>query len=284
MTFEPYTRSPEDIQQAIVELLRRDDAPQASRENMCRLLSLVDLTSLEGSDTSGRIISICEKARGFHLLGPEIPDVAAVCFYPPFVRLARHELEGTGIHVASVAGAFPSGQAPLSVKLEEVRFAIRQGAQEIDTVISRGRFLEGDHDFVRDEIAAIKEACGEVHLKVILETGELVTVENIRLASQLAIGAGADFIKTSTGKVQPAATEMAFFVMAETIREYYEKTGKKIGIKPAGGISTPEQAMRYLAILHAVLGADWISKDLFRIGASRLTDGLVEGIRKGSPE
>ncbi len=280
MQFDPYNRDPENIKQAIADLLSRPDAPKASRETYCRLLSLVDLTSLEGSDTSQRIITVCEKARSFHQLGEGVPDVAAVCFYPPFIALARHELQGTGIQVASVAGAFPSGQSPLSAKLDEVRFAVGEGAQEIDTVISRGKFLEGDLDFVRDEIAAIKEACGAAHLKVILETGELQTVENIRLASQVAIEAGADFIKTSTGKVQPAATEEAFFIMAETALEYSRKTGRKIGIKPAGGISAPEQALRYLAILQGILGEEWTGKDLFRIGASRLTDKLVEVIGK----
>jgi deoxyribose-phosphate aldolase len=269
----------EDIRQRISLLHDRDDAIQENRDVLCRILSLVDLTSLEGSDTNDRISAICEKAKNFHILGNGIPDVAAVCFYPPFIRLARHELDGTGIHVASVAGAFPSGQSPLSAKLEEVRFAVQEGADEIDTVISRGKFLEGDHAFVFDEIAAIKESCGKVHLKVILETGELLTVENIRLASQIAIEAGADFIKTSTGKIQPAATEEAFFIMAETVHEYHQKTGRKIGIKPAGGISTPEQALRYLNILQGILGPQWLDKELFRIGASRLTDNLVERIR-----
>lgn len=276
MKFDPYNRTIEEIRQEIALLLDSEDALSGSREVYCRILSLVDLTSLEGSDTSDRIISICEKAKSFHLLGDDVPDVAAVCFYPPFVRLARHELNLTHVRVASVAGAFPSGQAPLSSKLEEVRFAVSEGAQEIDTVISRGKFLEGDHAFVFDEIAAIKETCGQAHLKVILETGELQSVENIRLASEIAIRAGADFIKTSTGKVQPAATEEAFFIMAETVKEYFQKTGLKIGIKPAGGISTPEQALRYLNIIRDILGLEWTGKDLFRIGASRLTDKLVD--------
>lgn len=277
-TFDPYHRSFPEIHNLITGILSDPSTRKESREILCQLLSMVDLTSLEGSDTSNRIISVCEKAKNFHRSGPDIPDVAAVCFYPPFIRLAKKELKGTGIQVASVAGAFPSGQSPLDVKIEEVRYAVREGADEIDTVISRGKFLEGEYNFVFDEIAAIKEACGEAHLKVILETGELVSVEHIRKASQIAIEAGADFIKTSTGKIQPAATEEAFFIMAETIREYHQKTGKRIGIKPAGGISTPGQALRYLNILVAMAGPAWIDKSLFRIGASRLTDSLLAGI------
>jgi deoxyribose-phosphate aldolase len=246
MTFDPYIRTFKHIQETIVGIRSGEHAIRGDRDVYCNILSMVDLTSLEGSDTNSKIISICEKAKNFHLLGAGIPDVAAVCFHPPFVGLAKHELAGSGIHVASVAGAFPSGQSPLSAKLEEVKFAVQEGADEIDTVISRGKLIEGDHAFVHEEIAAMKEACGAVHLKVILETGELQTVEHIRMASQIAIEAGADFIKTSTGKVQPAATEEAFFIMAETIREYFQKTGRKIGIKPAGGISTPEQALDYL--------------------------------------
>jgi deoxyribose-phosphate aldolase len=276
--FEPYTRTKEEIAQEISSILSGNDVIRGSREAYCSLLSMVDLTSLEGSDTDARIISICEKARSFHLMGSHIPDVAAVCFYPPFIALARHELRDTGIRVATVAGAFPSGQSPLSAKLEEVKFAVESGADEIDTVISRGKLLEGDLAFVHDEIAAIRAACGKTHLKVILETGELHAVEHIRRGSQVAIEAGADFIKTSTGKVQPAATLEAFFIMAETVREYAQKTGKKVGIKPAGGISTADEALKYLNVLKAVLGPKWVDRDLFRIGASRLTDDLVKHI------
>ena len=277
-TFEHYTRTREEINREISAILNGENVIRGDRETYCTLLSMVDLTSLEGSDTNARILSICEKARGFHLLGEHIPDVAAVCFYPPFIALAREQLGGTGIRVATVAGAFPSGQSPLSAKLEEVRFAVDSGADEIDTVISRGKLLEGNHTFVHDEIAAIREASGKAHLKVILETGELQSVEHIRLASQVAIEAGADFIKTSTGKVQPAATLEAFFIMAETVGEYAQKTGKKIGIKPAGGISTASEALNYLNVLHAILGPEWLTKDLFRIGASRLTDNLLQHI------
>jgi len=273
--FDSYHRTTEQIQKIVSEIQTGELAISENRKVLCNVLSFIDLTSLEGADTEAKIVSVCEKAKSFHFLGPDIPDVAAVCFYPPFIRAAKKELHHSTVRVVSVAGAFPSGQSPLSAKIEELKFAIGEGADEIDTVISRGKFLEGEHTFVFDEIAAIKEACGNVHLKVILETGELQSIENIRIASQIAINAGADFIKTSTGKIQPAATKEAFFVMAETIMEYFHKTGKKIGVKPAGGISTPEQAIGYLNILNHVLGEEWMNKDLFRIGASRLTDNLV---------
>lgn len=276
--FAPYHRTEEEILQMISEIESGKEVFKPTRNILAKMLSFVDLTSLEGSDTNERIIAVCDKAKKFQTLAADIPGVAAVCFYPPFVRLAYKELENTGIHIASVAGAFPSGQSPLSAKIEEVKFAVDEGADEIDTVISRGKFLEGELNFVSDEISAIKEACGKAHLKVILETGELKSIENIRLASQLAINAGADFIKTSTGKIQPAATIQAFFVMAETIKEYEAKTGKKIGIKPAGGIATTTQALLYTNVLNSLLGEQWMNNALYRIGASRLTDDLVSGL------
>jgi deoxyribose-phosphate aldolase len=240
------------------------------------LLSCIDLTTLEGSDNTARIVELCRKACSFGESGLPLP--AAVCVYPPFVGLAKNQLKGTGIRVAAVAGAFPSGQSPLAVRLEEVRYTINEGADEIDMVISRGRLLEGDESYVFDEIAAIREVCKEVYLKVILETGELKTPALIRKASEIAIAAGTDFIKTSTGKIQPAATEEAIEIMLEVIREQYEKTGKKTGIKPAGGISEPKQALQYYLLTKRILGADWLNKNLFRIGASRLADGLAREI------
>ena len=240
------------------------------------LLSCIDLTTLEGSDNTARIVELCHKACSFGESGLPLP--AAVCVYPPFVRLAKNQLKGTCIRVAAVAGAFPSGQSPLAVRLEEVRYTINEGADEIDMVISRGRLLEGDESYVFDEIAAIRELCKDVHLKVILETGELKTPALIRKASEIAIAAGTDFIKTSTGKIQPAATEEAMEIMLEVIREQYEKTGKKTGIKPAGGISEPKQALQYYLLTKRILGADWLNKNLFRIGASRLADGLSREI------
>ncbi len=237
------------------------------KEILKQILGLLDLTTLEGNDNTARIAALCQKAKTL--------NVAAVCVYPTFVKQVRHELAGCGIQTASVAGAFPSGQAPLELRIAEVLFAISQGADEIDMVISRGKFLEKDFNYVKQEIAEHKRACGPVHLKVILETGELQTSENIRLASQLAIENGADFIKTSTGKIQPAATLEAVEVMLQVIREHFEKTGKKVGIKAAGGISTPDQALEYYALVKKLLGNDWLSPQLFRIGASRLADGIV---------
>ena len=241
------------------------------------MLSCIDLTTLEGSDNRGRITEICRKALSFADYGLPLP--AAVCIYPVFVGLASQTLKGTGIRVASVAGAFPGGQSPLTLRLEEVRYAINEGADEIDMVISRGRLLEGDENFVFDEIAAIREVCNKVLLKVILETGELRSPAFIRKASEIAISAGADFIKTSTGKIQPAATEEAAQVMMDVIREHHEKNRKKVGIKLAGGITTPEQAMKYYHLTERILGETWLNKDLFRIGASRLADVLAQKIQ-----
>lgn len=240
------------------------------------LLSCIDLTTLEGSDNTVRIVELCRKACSFGESGLPLP--AAVCVYPPFVRLAKNQLKGTGIRVAAVAGAFPSGQSPLAVRLEEVRYTVNEGADEIDMVISRGRLLEGDESYVFDEITAFREVCKDVHMKVILETGELRSPALIRKASEIAIAAGTDFIKTSTGKIQPAATEEAMEIMLEVIREHYEKSGKKIGIKPAGGISEPGQALQYYLLTERILGTGWLNKNLFRIGASRLADGLAQKI------
>lgn len=239
------------------------------------ILSLVDLTTLEGSDTPDRVSALCIKAYSVCNTEKLIPEVAAVCVYPPFVRQCKNELVGKDINVASVAGAFPSGQSPLFVKLEEIKYAVAEGADEIDMVISRGKFLNGEHQVVFDEIKAIKAVCKDAHLKVILETGELKTAANIRKASEIAILAGGDFIKTSTGKMQPAATEMAAVVMCETIKEYFEKTGIRIGFKPAGGISDAPTAVRYYNIVNSILGKEWLNKHLFRFGASRLVDNLL---------
>jgi deoxyribose-phosphate aldolase len=240
------------------------------------LLSCIDLTTLEGSDTDARIKDLCKKAVSFGESGLPLP--AAVCVYPPFVSLAKHQLKGTGIRTASVAGAFPSGQSPLSLRLLEVKYAVGEGADEVDMVISRGKFLEGDERFVFDEIAAVREICKNVHLKVILETGELKTEELIQRASEIAIAAGADFIKTSTGKIQPAATPEAAAVMLGVILDTFKATGKKIGFKPAGGISEPSQALQYFELVKSIAGDAWLSSNLFRIGASRLADKLAKEI------
>lgn len=243
------------------------------------ILGMVDLTTLEGADNAEKVKQLCKKAVRFDALGLGLPNVAAVCVYPTLVGVAKKELEGTGIGVASVAGAFPSGQSPLKIRIAEVRYAVDEGADEIDMVISRGRFLEGDYNFVFDEVAAILEACGKAHLKVILETGELKTATNIRRASEIAMEAGAHFIKTSTGKIQPAATLEAMLVMLEAIKYHHKNTGTKVGIKPAGGISDAETALKFYTLTHHILGKDWLSKDLFRFGASRLADALVEAAK-----
>lgn len=243
-------------------------------------LSMIDHTTLEGSDSPGKVRQLCKKAKQPYPAMPDLPTVAAVCVYPRLVSVAKEELSGTDINVASVATSFPSGQAPLSNRLDDTRFAVSEGADEIDMVISRGAFLNGEFNLVFDEIAAVKEACGEAHLKVILETGELLTLENVRKASDIAMHAGADFIKTSTGKVSPAATQPVTLVMLEAIRDFYYETDKMIGMKPAGGIRTAKQAIQYLVLVKETLGAAWLNKNYFRFGASSLTNDILMQIVK----
>ena len=243
-------------------------------------ISMCDLTTLEGKDSPGKVRQMCAKAVRPEPNDPSVPSVAAVCVYPDLVAIAKRALAGSGVKVASVATAFPSGRSPLSLKLTDVRRAVSAGADEIDMVIDRGAFLAGDLRLVFDEIAAVKEACGETHLKVILETGELETYDNVRRASDLAIAAGADFIKTSTGKVQPAATPPVTLCMLEAIRDHWLATGVKIGMKPAGGIRTSKQALHYLVLVKETLGADWLTPDLFRFGASSLVNDLLMQLRK----
>lgn len=243
-------------------------------------LSMVDLTTLEGADSPGRVKQLCYKAMHPHDSAKDIPKVAAICVYPSFVKLAKETLAGSGIQVASVATAFPSGWAPLKAKLDEVRYCVDEGADEIDMVISRGEFLKGNYSYIFDEVAAVKEACGPAHLKVILETGELQTLDNVRKASDIAMYAGADFIKTSTGKISPAATQPVTLVMLEAIRDFYYKTGVKIGMKPAGGIRDSKLALRYLVMLRETLGNDWMNPDMFRFGASALANDLLMQIMK----
>lgn len=238
-------------------------------------LNMIDLTTLEGKDTEGKVKQLCYKAMHPHDAYPDLPTVAAICVYPSMVRVAKKALEGSKINVASVSTAFPSGQAPLQVKLDDTKFAVDEGADEIDMVISRGEFLKGNYNFVYDEIAAIKEACGKAHLKVILETGELCTLDNVRIASEIAMHAGGDFIKTSTGKVQPAATMEVTLVMLEAIRDFYYQTGKMIGMKPAGGIRESKQALHYLVMLRETLGQAWMSNEWFRFGASVLANDIL---------
>ncbi|MBA2664106.1 MAG: deoxyribose-phosphate aldolase [Bradymonadaceae bacterium] len=238
---------------------------------------MIDLTTLEGSDTPGKVEMLCRKARQ---PGAGCPPVAAVCVYPTMVPIAKRELEGTGIKIAAVATYFPSGQASLSERLDEVRRTVEIGADEIDMVISRGQFLAGEFGKIYDEIAATVEACGPAHLKVILETGELQTLDNVRLASQIAIDAGAHFIKTSTGKVSPAATMPVTLVMLEAIRDHFVKTGKMVGMKPAGGIRTSKQALHYLVMVKETLGDAWLDPDWFRFGASALLNDVLMQLEK----
>ncbi len=264
-----------------VARLNSRSVKKSSKAHALRLaLSMIDLTTLEGSDTPGKVVQLCAKAKRLHEAMPGLPAVAAVCVYPTLVTVAKRQLRGTSIRVAAVATGFPSGQFPLEVKLEDTRRAVGDGADEIDMVISRGRFLAGEYDYVFDEIAAVKSACGGAHLKVILETGELSTYDNVRRASDLAMHAGGDFIKTSTGKVSPAATLSVTLVMLEAIRDHYYATGRRIGMKPAGGIRAAKQAIQYLVMVRETLGDDWLTPELFRLGASTLANDILMQLAK----
>ena len=262
------------VHQKLETLLKPQNSLADKKSILLGLMAFIDLTTLEGSDTDSKVIDLCKKGLGVQKLG--FPAVAAVCVYPTLVKTARRALEGSNIQVAAVAGAFPAGQSPIHIKTAEVRYTVEQGADEIDMVISRGKFLEGEYNLVFDEIAAIKEACGKAHLKVILETGELKSATNIRRASEIAIKAGGDFIKTSTGKIQPAATLHAMLVMLEAISDHNSNTGKMVGIKPAGGIADPETALQYYTLVEKVVGKRWLTNEWFRIGASKLVDNLIE--------
>ena len=243
-------------------------------------LNMIDLTTLEGKDTAGKVKQMCYKARHLHDAYPGLPTVAAVCVYPSMVGVAKKELGDSGIKIASVSTAFPSGQAPRDIKIRDTKYALSQGADEIDMVISRGKFHEGEYNFVFDEIAMIKEVCGDARLKVILETGELGNYDKVRRASDIAMYAGADFIKTSTGKISPAATMPVTLVMLEAIRDFYYKTGKKIAMKPAGGISKSKLALHYLVMLNEVLGEGWMNNEWFRFGASSLANDILMQLMK----
>lgn len=244
-------------------------------EGLKMVLNMIDLTTLEGKDSPGKVRQMAYKAKHLHDVYEGLPTVAAVCVYPSLVRVAKKELEGTDIGVASVATAFPSGQSALHIKLEETQYAVGEGADEVDMVISRGKFHAGEYNYVFDEIAAVKEACGLARLKVILETGELGSFDKVRRASDMAILAGADFIKTSTGKISPAATMPVTLVMLEAIRDHYMKTGTMIGMKPAGGISKSKLALHYLIMVKEVLGEQWLDNHWFRFGASSLANDVL---------
>ena len=259
---------------------KRSIKTSAKLAGLKMVVSMMDLTTLEGKDTPGKVAYLCRKAIQPAEPRLGVPSCAAVCVYPNLVRAAKTFVGDSGVKVAAVATAFPSGAMPLRVKLADVRAAVGEGADEIDMVIDRGAFHAGEFARVADEIAAVKEACGVAHLKVILETGELVTYDNVRFASDLAMNAGADFIKTSTGKVQPAATLPVTLIMLEAIRDFFFATGRRIGMKPAGGIRTAKEALAYLVMLSETLGDDWLTPDLFRFGASTLGNDVVMQIAK----
>jgi deoxyribose-phosphate aldolase len=269
------------VEERAASFTKRSIKTSAKLAGLKMAVSMMDLTTLEGKDTPGKVAYLCRKA--LQPLDPKynVPSCGAVCVYPNMVRYARKFLgDASPVHVASVATGFPSGQMPLRTRLEEVRRAVADGADEIDMVINRGAFLCGDHALVFDEIAATKAACGPAHLKVILETGELVTYDNVRVASQIAMEAGGDFIKTSTGKVSPAATMPVTLVMLEAIRDYFYATGIRIGMKPAGGIRNSKMALHYLVMVRETLGDDWLTPGLFRFGASTLVNDVLMQIVK----
>jgi deoxyribose-phosphate aldolase len=268
------------VEERVARFCTRSVKNESKVQALTMALSMIDLTTLEGQDTPGKVTQLCQKALHLHGQLPDLPHVAAVCVYPTMVGVARHALAGHAINVASVATAFPSGQSPLAAKLADTKMAVDAGADEIDMVISRGAFLQGEYARVFDEIVAIKEACGTAHLKVILETGELGTLDRVRRASVIAMHAGADFIKTSTGKIQPAATMPVTLVMLQAIRDFCSETGRLIGMKPAGGISKAKQAIQYLVMLREVLGERWLTPDLFRFGASSLANDVLMQLQK----
>ncbi|HRG59624.1 MAG TPA: deoxyribose-phosphate aldolase [Bacteroidia bacterium] len=268
------------VEERCARFTARSIKKETKVQGLKMVLNMIDLTTLEGKDTEGKVKQMCYKATHLHDVLPGLPTTAAVCVYPSMVKVAKEALKNSNVKVASVATAFPSGQSTREIKIADTKFAVDNGADEIDMVISRGEFLKGNYNFVFDEIAAIKETCGKARLKVIFETGELSTLDNVRKASEIAIYAGADFIKTSTGKVSPAATMPVTLVMLETIRDYYYKTGIMIGMKPAGGISTAKSALHYLVMVKETLGMAWLSNEWFRFGASSLANDVLMQLMK----
>ena len=268
------------VEERVARFQTRSIKNESKRQGLDLVLSMIDLTTLEGKDTPGKVKQMCYKAHHLHDAYAGVPNVAAVCVYPSMVRIAKTALNGTDVKVASVSTAFPSGQSTREIKITDTKFAVDEGADEIDMVISRGKFLAGEYNFVFDEIASIKEACGKARLKVILETGELCTLDSVRKASDIAIYAGADFIKTSTGKIQPAATMQVTYTMLMAIKDYYDATGIMIGMKPAGGISTSKLALHNLVMVKEILGNNWLNNEWFRFGASSLANDVLMQIMK----
>src|SRR6187431_3844880 len=268
------------LEERAATLAKRSIKRESKVQALELAVRMMDLTTLEGQDTAGKVAALCSKAMRPDPSDLTVPSVAAVCVYPNLVATAKERLGSSGVKVASVATAFPSGQSPIEIKVAETRAVVELGADEVDMVIDRGAFLSGRYSRVYDEIVRVKEACGDAHLKVILETGELGTYDNVRRASLLAIAAGADFIKTSTGKVSPAATLPVSLVMLEAIRDVYEETGRIVGFKPAGGVRSAKQAIQHLVLVHETLGPDWMTPDLHRFGASSLLNDVLMQIRK----
>lgn len=269
------------VEERVAKFTSRSIKTESKMQGLHLALNMIDLTTLEGVDTKGKVEQLCYKAAHLHDAFEGLPTVAAVCVFPSMVKTAKNALQGSQIKVASVSTAFPAGQAPAKVKTDDTKYALDNGADEIDMVISRGKFLEGDYHFVFDEIVRIKELCGKrARLKVILETGELGSLDKIRRASDIALYAGADFIKTSTGKISVAATMPVTLVMLEAIRDFYFKTGMMVGMKPAGGISTAKQALHYLVMVKETLGDEWLTNEWFRFGASRLANDILMQIVK----
>jgi len=264
----------------IARIQARSIKGSAKLQGLRMALSMIDLTTLEGKDTPAKVRQLCFKAQHLHDQAANLPTVAAVCVYPTMVGVAKRALGHSGIKVASVSTAFPSGQAPFELKKLDTLYALDNGADEIDMVISRGRFLAGDYQFVYDEIAAIKELCATIRLKVIFETGELDSLDQVRKISDLAISAGADFIKTSTGKIQPAATLPVVLTMLGAIKDHFDKTGQMIGMKPAGGISSSKLALHHLLLVKEVLGEAWLTNEWYRFGASSLANDLLMQYQK----
>lgn len=263
------------VEERAAKLATRSIKTTAKNEGIDLSIRMIDLTTLEGMDTKGKVKTLCAKARRPDPLDNSVPSVAAVCVYSDLVSIAKENLTGTNIKVAAVATGFPAGRVSLAAKLQDTNDAVSQGADEIDMVIDRGAFHEGRFFDIYEQILTIKEACKSAHLKVILETGELKTYDNVKKASWIAMLAGADFIKTSTGKVQPAATLPVTLVMLQAINEFERATGKIIGMKPAGGIKTTKDAMKYLVLVKETLGDRWLTPDLFRFGASSLLNDLL---------
>jgi len=276
--FDKYNYDKQQLDKRSADIIDVTLGEEDRLEVLKNILGLIDLTTLSGDDNIKKVTDLCKKAVSFKSEEKGIPNVAAICVYPVFSTLVSEMLFDTGLKTACVAGAFPSGLSPLNIREQEVSYAVDNGADEIDMVISRGRLIEGDENFIAEEVKRLKLMCGEAHLKVILETGELKSVSLIRKASEISINSGADFLKTSTGKMNPAATHDAFLIMLDTIKEYYEKTGRKIGIKAAGGISTADESIGYYLLVKSVLGDEWLNKDYFRIGASRLADNIYNEI------